>query len=98
MKIKCVRLECEVCYNLASIQVFYNNEGAIKYGRARHYSGQKEGKPQFEYHQQSIDYLKGKLGHDQIAVNDDLKEAESNKLLGLEPSAGFGPATITLPR
>ena len=61
MKIKCERFECEVCSKLASIQVFYNKSGEIKYARARHYKGTLNTKPQFEYHQQSIDYIQRKL-------------------------------------
>jgi len=62
MKIKCEKFECEVCNKLASIQVFYNRSGIIKYGRARHYTGQVNGKPQIEYHQQSLQYIERKLG------------------------------------
>ena len=61
MKIKCVRFQCELCSKLSSIQVFYNKAGEIKYARARHYIGQVNGKPQFVYHQQSIDYIQRKL-------------------------------------
>ena len=61
MKIKCLRFECEVCNNLASIQVFYNKGGNVKYARARHYSGQVNGKPHFECHQQSMAYTQRKL-------------------------------------
>ena len=61
MKIKCLRFEC-VCGKLASIQVFYNNSGTIKYARGRHYTGQVNGKPKFEYHQLSLEYIQRKLG------------------------------------
>ncbi len=61
MKIKCIRFECEICSKLASIQVFYNKAGIIKYAGARHYSGQLNGKPQFEYHQQSLACIQRKL-------------------------------------
>jgi hypothetical protein len=43
MKIKCLRFECGVCGKLASIQVFYDKDGAVKYARARHYIGQSNG-------------------------------------------------------
>jgi hypothetical protein len=86
MKIKCVRFPCEVCSKLASIQVFYNKSGAIKYARARHYTGQLNGKPQFEYHQQSLNYIERKLGEIPIVkteighigqqINDDLQKPE----------------------
>jgi hypothetical protein len=98
MKIKNVRLLCQVCNKLASTQVFYNKSGEIKYARSRHYLGVSNGKPQFGYHQQSLDYLKANLGHDQLTLNDDLNKGEASFVLKLEPSAGFGPATITLPR
>jgi hypothetical protein len=98
MKIKCKQFECEVCKRIASIQIFYNNAGAVKYARARHYSGLINGKPKFEYHKQSIEYLGKTLGQDQLASNIDLERTELSSRIKLEPSAGFGPATITLPR
>jgi hypothetical protein len=39
MMAKCLRYECEVCFKLSSIQVFYNKSGEAKYARARVYSG-----------------------------------------------------------
>ena len=57
MKIKCVQAKCEICGKLASIQVFYNKRGTAKYARARHYVGRENGKPKFEYHQQSLEYI-----------------------------------------
>ena len=68
MKIKCVRFPCEVCSKLASIQVFYNKNGDIKYSRARHYTGSLNGKPQFEYHQQNIESLKTLLKTQSISL------------------------------
>ncbi len=61
MKIKCVKLECEVCGKLASIQIFYDKSGVPKYARSRHYLNRVNGKPQFEYHQQSLEYIQRKL-------------------------------------
>jgi len=61
MKIKCLKSEGEIWGNLASIQVFYNLSGEVKYSRARHYTGRINGKPQFEYHQQTSDYIQRKL-------------------------------------
>ncbi len=98
MKIECVKSECEVCGKLASIQAFYNKSGELRYARARHYTGQSNGKPQFEYHQQSLEYVKSKLGHIEQVSNIDLANLKSSSILEVEPSAGFGPATITLPR
>ena len=68
MNIKCVRFPCQVCNKLASIQVFYNNNGDIKYARARHYSGTLNGKPQFQYHPQNIDALKTLLKTQSISL------------------------------
>jgi hypothetical protein len=62
MKIKCVRAECGVCGKVSTIQVFYNKNGAVRYSRARHYLKLVNGKPQFEYHQQSLDYIKQNIG------------------------------------
>ena len=61
MKIKCLRFECEICNTVSSIQVFYNKSGNVKYARARHYAGQVNGKPQFQYHQQSLAFIQRKL-------------------------------------
>ena len=107
MKIKCQRFPCEVCSKLASIQVFYNKSGAIKYARARHYTGQLNGKPQFEYHQQSLQYIERKLcempivkteiGHIGQKVNDDLEKPElSSKLRIMAGGEGFEPSTPNL--
>jgi hypothetical protein len=108
MKIKCLRFECEVCSKLASIQVFYNKSGAIKYARAKHYFGKANGKPQFEYHQQSLQYIgkelsklpkdKAEIGQAGQNTNIDPQKQNISSFLEVEPSAGFGPATITLPR
>jgi|GEM_PF-2919106 hypothetical protein len=73
MQIKCKQFNCEVCGKLASIQVFYNKSGEIKYARARHYTGKVKGKPQFEYHQQTLQYLIGHIGH---SVDVDLEKAD----------------------
>ena len=81
MKIKCVKLDCEVCGKPASIQLFINKSGAIKYARARHYIGRENNKPQFEYHQQTLSYISQKLGtlkigHNGHTVNDDLEKPQ----------------------
>jgi hypothetical protein len=93
MKIKCAKLECEICGNLASIQIFYNKSGTIKYARARHYIGRQNSKPQFDYHQQSLAYVQRKLNqtpksdNHQIVgqigqeVNIDLDKTETSTIL-----------------
>jgi hypothetical protein len=78
MKIKCYRFPCEVCSKLASIQVFYNKSGDIKYSRSRHYIGSLNGKPQFEYHPQNIDSLKTLLKTQ--GINLSVEKAASGQL------------------
>ena len=88
-------MECEVCTKLDSIQVFYNNNGDIKYSRARHYKGRHKSKPQFTYHQQSLAYIQRKLnempketypntsnenGHIGQNANVDLEKAETSTI------------------
>ena len=93
MKIKCVKLECEVCGVLSTMQVFYNKSGTIKYARARHYLGRENGKPKFAYHQQSLRFIQRKLnqiaksdnlqivGHIGQISNDDLDKTETSTIL-----------------
>ena len=106
MKIECLRFECKVCNKLASIQVFYNRSGTVKYARARHYSGVLNGKPQFEYHQQPLDYIQRKLSKmpsgkteiDQTDHNniDPIKPQSSTKLGTMAGPMGFEPMTFSL--
>ncbi len=58
MKFKWLKSECEVCGKVSLIQLFIRSNGELSYGRARHYTGQLNGKPQFEYHPQSMESLK----------------------------------------
>jgi hypothetical protein len=107
MKIKCVKFPCERCGNLATIQVFYNKSGVVKYARARHYLNKQNGKPQFEYHQQSLQYLEKKLGelsyisitkndqHDSLNI-DQLNLQSSPKLKSMAGPKGFEPLTFSL--
>ncbi len=62
MKIKCYKIECEICKVVGSCQVFYNAQGIAKYSRVRHYDKRLNGKPQFTYHPQDLSYVSGKLG------------------------------------
>jgi hypothetical protein len=108
VKIKGYRFECEVCLKtenktvVSSIQVFYRKDGSVSYSRARHLGADKR----FFYHQQSLNYVNTKLkelfniDHDQDSKVDSIEhtKVEASTELKLEPSAGFGPATITLPR
>ncbi len=68
MKLKCAKLECQVCGKVSLIQLFFRTNGEIAYGEARHYMGKKEGKPQFEYHPQSIESLKTLLKAQSISL------------------------------
>jgi hypothetical protein len=58
VKIKGYRFQCEKCQVITSIQVFFRANGEVGYARARHLGENKR----FYYHQQSIDYVKCKLG------------------------------------
>ena len=72
------------------------SNGELAYGRARHYTGRENNKPQFEYHKQSLDYIQRKLNEmpkeeypiiptksGQICQikNDDLEKAQSSTIL-----------------
>ena len=100
MKIKCYSgVECESCHSKGMLQVFLDRESRPKYGRIRH-SQKVEGKTQFSYHPQSLAYILSlNLRNDDLGQkNDFLGQPNSSSVLNLEPRAGFGPATITLPR
>ncbi len=75
MKIKCVKLECQVCGKVLLIQLFFRTNGELSYSRARHYIGKKEGKPQFEHHPQSIESLKTLLKAQSISLTTDKVES-----------------------
>ena len=51
MKIKCVKMQCPICNNSGSCQIFLNRDCRIRYARVRHYSHIHKGskKPQFTY-------------------------------------------------
>lgn len=69
MKYSYVRSKCQVCGKDSLIQLFFRGNGEFSYGRARHYLGQKEGKPQFKYHPQSMDSLKDLLKSQNITLD-----------------------------
>jgi hypothetical protein len=106
-KFKCFKFECEKCKVVATIQVYFNKSEVMKYGRARHYLKMFDGKPAFSYCPQSKEYLEEKLrflgqGHLNVNLENNPNVYQLNLKASpeckLEPSAGFGPATITLPR
>ncbi len=107
MKIKCLQFECEECGKVSTIQLFFRSNGELSYGRARHYIGRQNGKAQFEYHQQSIEYINSKLielptdkseiGHNGHIDNVDLVNAElSSKVSNMAGPKGFEPLTFSL--
>lgn len=102
-KIKCYsNIECETCHTKGMLQAFLNRENQPKYGRIRH-SQRIAGKAVFSYHSQSLSYINQKISFnlcngDPGQKDVSLGQSNSSSVLGLEPSAGFGPATITLPR
>ena len=51
-----MKVKCEVCGNLGQLQHLSRN-----YFRVKHYSGSVNGKLRFEYHRQSLEYIKGVL-------------------------------------
>jgi len=81
----------------------YNKAGTVKYARARHYTSQQNGQLQFEYLQQSLEYLQRKLcetpkseiGYVGQELNVDLQKEESSPKLivagpvGLDPKRGL---------
>ena len=104
MKIKCIQFECEECGKVSTIQLFFRSNGELAYGRARHYIGRVNGKPKFEYHQQTLQYIEsnlkqvvevlGQVGHDN---NIDQVNAElSSKVSNMAGPKGFEPLTFSL--
>jgi hypothetical protein len=104
MKIKCYSgIECEVCHIKGMLQVFLNKEDKPKYGRIRHSQKTGDKKTLFSYHPQSIAYISQKINLNLCNIDIGQKDAsfgqiKSSSISSMEPSAGFGPATITLPR
>jgi hypothetical protein len=104
MKIKCYSgIECEVWHIKEMLQVFLNKEDKPKYGRIRHSQKTEDKKTIFSYHPQSLAYISQKINLNLCNIDLCQKDGSKGQLnssskLELEPSAGFGPATITLPR
>ena len=113
-KIKCLKLECPICHNVGLAQIFLRKESTIRYCRVRHYLklDSVTRKPLFEYHkvedlhaletllpQQGISLSEsGQTTQGQIKIIHGPNLNNSSLNQELEPRAGFGPATITLPR
>jgi hypothetical protein len=105
MKIKGYRFPCEVCLKtenksiVSSIQVFFRANGEVGYARARHLGADKK----FYYHQQSLEYVKTKLGeisnieHGQVLGSDTIEHSGVNsgiKLRSVVGPPGFEPESI----
>ena len=78
-KIISKRFECEICGKTDLIQLFYRADETLRYGRARHYVKRINGKPQFEYHIQSIEYLAKKLKEKQTGEELNHKDSISSE-------------------
>ncbi len=104
MKIKGYRFPCEVCGEgkvVCSVQVFFRKNGEVSYARARHFGADKK----FYYHQQTLEYVKRKLGE---IANIDPGQDSNNKSIDqnvIEKGAklkivagpmGFEPMTFSL--
>jgi hypothetical protein len=94
MQIKCKQFNCEICSKVSTIQLFYRSNGELAYGRARHYKGRLNGKPQFEYHQQTLQYIVGHIG--QASYIDLEKDDLASKSKVLAGGKGFEPLTLSL--
>jgi hypothetical protein len=69
-KTKCVKdFRCEVCGIPGMLQVL-----SERYARVRHYKCLKNGKPVFEYHRNSIEYVNGILAN----IKDDQSNHKSS--------------------
>jgi hypothetical protein len=51
-----------------SLQLFFRSNGELAYGRARHYRSRVNGKPLFDYHIQSVEFLKTLLKTQSISL------------------------------
>jgi hypothetical protein len=100
MQIKCKQSNCEVCGKLASIQVFYNRSGEMKYGRARHYVGRVNNKPKFMYHQQSLQYIRknvGPIGQANLSDLGSVSQNNSNSNTTILPAELLYMGSIPIP-
>jgi hypothetical protein len=72
------------------IQVFHNIGGEIKYAKAMQYRGRQNGKPQFDYHQQYLEYIQRKLNQIPKDVNhqivDQLGQIKNGNIDGAQSS------------
>ena len=77
MRVKCIKADCQVCGVNSTVQIFFKANGQVSYGRSRHYLGKSDGKPMFEYHSQTTEFLEKKLrelGITYDAVGHDLEK------------------------
>jgi hypothetical protein len=81
VKYKCIKIECPVCGNSGSLQLFLNKSNNITYARVRHYMG----KGKFIYCKTDLQALKtllnGQDGQDQTSNNIDLNQNNGDQNL-----------------
>jgi hypothetical protein len=97
VKYKCVKIQCPICGNLGSCQLFLNREGRLTYARVRHYKG----KGKFSYCKiADLEALKtllnGQVGQGQTTNNVDLKFKDTSLKLVVAGPLGFEPRTFSL--
>ena len=82
MRIKCVKLQCPICGNLGSTQLFLNKSNQIRYARTRHYShiDKDSKKPQFTYCKiEKLNALKTLLSNHNIQLNNKPHNGQSGQ-------------------
>ena len=68
-----MKIVCEICGNLRQLQHLSEN-----YYRVKHYLGSVNGKLRFEYHKQSLEYIKGLL--DTSREHKDIDQIDQNTI------------------
>jgi hypothetical protein len=94
-----MKVRCEVCGNLGQLQHLSEN-----YYRVKHYLGSVDGRLKFEYHKQSLEYMRNILDTTQGKYIDpidqktiDLKLKDSNSFfVNVAGGVGFEPTTTNL--
>ena len=74
VKYKCAKIECPICGNSGSCQLFLNKQNEVRYARVRHYShlDKQTRKPQFSYCKLTdLEALKTLLSNKNISLTTD---------------------------
>jgi acetylglutamate synthase len=83
VKYKCVKMECPICHNAGSVQLFINKDGKLRYARTRHYSHlhKHSKKPQFTYCKiENLDMLKPQVEKQGIIISSCGQDGQGQKL------------------